>query len=172
VINTENIEHILNDAKLIRDIATVMKPGGKLLLTTPFEASKGLWGDQISADPPVEDGGHVRCGYSHAYLRRLLGDNGFTVISEDFVSGYVSQQLTNLLRRLNSVIPYPLAWGLTLPLRALQCLDRPITQLLKYPYLSVAVVATVRKTGDPILNKQPLNGRKVKIGQPHVNGFK
>lgn len=31
----ENIEHIINDQKLMTDIAMCLKPGGKLLLTTP-----------------------------------------------------------------------------------------------------------------------------------------
>lgn len=142
VISTENIEHIIDDAKLIRDLAKVVKPGGKFYLTAPFEGSLGLWGDRVPITPPVEDGGHVRWGYTHDQLRRLLSDNGFTVIQEDFVSGYVSQCLTNLLRRMSVVLPYPLVWLLTLPIRTFRSLDRPITRLLHYPYLSVAVVAT------------------------------
>ena len=142
VINTENMEHIIDDAKLIRDLAKVVKPGGKLFLTAPFEGYLGLWGDRVPSTPPVEDGGHVRWGYTHDQLRRLLNDNGFTVIQEDFVSGYVSQRLTNLFRRMSAVLPYPLVWLLTLPMRASRCLDRPMTRLLHYPYLSVAVVAT------------------------------
>lgn len=142
VISTETIEHIIDDAKLIRDLAKVVKPGGKLFLTTPFEGSLGLWRDRVPSTPPVEDGGHVRWGYTHDQLRRLLSDNGFTVIQEDFITGYVSQRLTNLFRRMSAVLPYPLVWLLTLPMRTIRCLDRPMTRLLRYPYLSVAVVAT------------------------------
>lgn len=142
VISTENIEHIIDDAKLIRDLATVTKPGGKLLLTTPFDGYLGLWGDRVPSTPPAEDGGHVRWGYTHDQLRRLLSDNGFKVIQEEFVSGYVSQRLTNLLRRMSAVLPYPLVWLLTLPIRIIRVLDRPITRLLHYTYYSVAVVAT------------------------------
>jgi SAM-dependent methyltransferase len=142
VISTENIEHIVDDAKLIRDLAKVVKLGGELFLTTPYQGSRGLWGDRVPGTPPVEDGGHVRWGYSHDQLRRLLGENGFAVTSEDFVSGYVSQCLTNLIRRMSSTLPYSLVWQLTLPMRIIRCLDRPITRLLHYPYLSVAVVAT------------------------------
>ncbi len=47
---TENIEHIIDDFKLMRDIAHVLKPGGRLLLTTPnafyrpiSEGDKGLY---------------------------------------------------------------------------------------------------------------------------------
>jgi len=32
----ENIEHVLDDFKLLCDIAQVLKPGGRLLLTTPY----------------------------------------------------------------------------------------------------------------------------------------
>jgi SAM-dependent methyltransferase len=151
-ISTENIEHIIDDAKLIRDLARVVKPGGQLLLTTPFESSRGLWGDRVPSTPPVEDGGHVRWGYTHSRLRQLLGENGFTVTTEDFVSGYVSQRLTNLLRRMSAVLPYPLVWLLTLPLRITRCIDRPITRLLRYPFLSVAVVAT-RTNGETEPNR-------------------
>jgi len=32
----ENIEHILDDSKLMADIADCLKPGGRLFLTTPY----------------------------------------------------------------------------------------------------------------------------------------
>jgi 2-polyprenyl-3-methyl-5-hydroxy-6-metoxy-1,4-benzoquinol methylase len=35
VLCFENIEHILDDIKLMRDMALCLKPGGRLLLTTP-----------------------------------------------------------------------------------------------------------------------------------------
>ena len=35
-INFENIEHILDDRKLMKDIFDILKPGGLLLFTTPF----------------------------------------------------------------------------------------------------------------------------------------
>jgi SAM-dependent methyltransferase len=142
VINTENIEHIIDDVKLIRDLAKIMKPGGKLFLTTPFLGYRGLWGDRAPSTPPVEDGGHVRWGYTHDQLRQLLNNNGFLIISEGFVSGYVSQRLTNLLRRMTAALPYPLVWLVTLPIRIFRCLDRSVTRLLHYPYFSVAVIAT------------------------------
>ncbi len=40
----ENIEHIIDDRKLLTDIAACMKPGGRLLLTTPYLlSSRGRW---------------------------------------------------------------------------------------------------------------------------------
>ena len=53
----------------------------------------------------------------------------------------VSQRLTNLMRRLTLRIGRVPAWALMLPLRALVVLDRPLTRLTRYPYLSIAMVA-------------------------------
>lgn len=36
VVCTENIEHIIDDFRLVASIAGCMKPGGRLLLTTPY----------------------------------------------------------------------------------------------------------------------------------------
>ena len=45
------------------------------------------------------------------------------------------------MRRLNERYGLMVAWGLLLPLRALVVFDRPLSRLLGYPYLSVAVSA-------------------------------
>ena len=42
VICTETIEHILNDQKLMIDIAGCLKPGGRLLMTAPYEYYKAI----------------------------------------------------------------------------------------------------------------------------------
>jgi hypothetical protein len=52
----------------------------------------------------------------------------------------VLPKLTNLQRLLSRVLPR-LGWTWTLPLRALQIYDRPLTALLGYLYLCAAVVA-------------------------------
>jgi 2-polyprenyl-3-methyl-5-hydroxy-6-metoxy-1,4-benzoquinol methylase len=64
----ENIEHVIDDRKLIQDIAACLRPGGRLLLTTPYllhrpitAADKGPWST-------IEDGGHVRKGYTKTML--------------------------------------------------------------------------------------------------------
>ena len=137
IICFETIEHILNDQKLISDLACLLKPGGKLLLTTPFKGYHHLVSDKLST---TEDGGHVRWGYTHSEMREMFMHNGLDVVAEEFVTGWVSQQLMNLMRLLTK-IHYLMAWAIVLPLRLLQVFDRPITQRLKYPYLSIGVVA-------------------------------
>src|SRR5205823_3383388 len=90
---------------------------------------------------PVEDGSHVRYGYSSERLRSILEQGGLEVCDEGFVSGVVSQKLTNLLWKLTERVGLPLAWLIVLPLRALVILDKPLTRLLGYPHLCLAVRA-------------------------------
>jgi SAM-dependent methyltransferase len=133
----EVIEHILDDDKLLRDLAQVMRSGGQLLLTTPYLHHAPCFGEVISER---EDGGHVRSGYTHGEIEELLAGAGFRVASEAFLSGIVSQWVNNLQHRLNRLFPH-LGWGLTLPLRLLRPLDGPLTRLTGYPYLAIAVQA-------------------------------
>jgi 2-polyprenyl-3-methyl-5-hydroxy-6-metoxy-1,4-benzoquinol methylase len=144
VLCFETVEHLLNDQKLLNDIARCMKPGARLLLTTPYKGHRPVIGE--STDPnylsQVEDGGHVRYGYSEEELKKLVSSAGLKLQKFDFVSGFLSQKLYNLGCRLDSVIPHKLVWALTFPLRSLVVLDPVITSLLKYPGLSIALVAT------------------------------
>ena len=133
----EVIEHIVDDGKLLRDLASVIRPGGRLLMTTPYLHHVPYYDELVTE---AEDGGHVRTGYTHEELERLLAAAGFRVVSRSFVSGVVSQTLNNLMQRGNHVRPY-LGWLLTLPLRLLRPLDRPLTRLSRRPYLSIAVEA-------------------------------
>jgi len=137
IICLETIEHIRNDKKLIHDLACLLKPGGKLLLTTPYIGYHHLVGDTVSA---TEDGGHVRWGYDHRELNEMFKQNGMKVVAEEYVTGFVSQQLVNLMRILTRA-HYALAWSVVLPLRVLRVLDAPVTELLKYPYFCVCIVA-------------------------------
>jgi hypothetical protein len=91
----------------------------------------------------VEDGGHVRWGYTHEELRALFAPHGLEVVAEEYVTGAVTQKLMNLMRRIGEVDARA-AWALTFPLRILRVLDRPVTALTRYPALSVASVAVKR----------------------------
>jgi SAM-dependent methyltransferase len=138
LICLEVVEHLLDDERLFRDMAVALRPGGRLLLTTPFAEHHPLWGETLSK---VEDGGHVRWGYSEARLRELCDSASLTPTSFGFVSGVVSQRLTNLQRRLRPFGKQRLGWAAVFPLRLLQLLDRPLTRAMGFPHLCITLVA-------------------------------
>ena len=140
VINCENIEHVIDDAKMIKDIYALLAPGGRLLLTTPNYYFRAMDKGDDGPYEPIEDGRHVRRGYSKAELIELLEFQGFLIESIEYCSGYFSQKVTVLLRLL-SRISVPLAWLVTLPLRVLpRALDRPSGNS-HVPGFSICVVA-------------------------------
>jgi len=146
ILCLETLEHIRDDRKLVSDLAALLDPGGRLILTTPSERHRPLRGDRISES---EDGGHVRFGYSHDELSNLCRECALDVIVEDYLCGFVSQKLTNLMRRL-ALRSVRLAWASTFPLRIFQIMDRPLTAAIGYPYLCIGIVAVKRGSGSPV----------------------
>jgi SAM-dependent methyltransferase len=140
IICLETIEHLREDEGLVEQLAGMLRPEGRLLLSTPFDRHRPLY----TEDPhpsPVEDGSHVRYGYSQERLRRIAESAGLKVTSESLISGVVSQKLTDLMRRLSARIGLLPAWVIVLPLRVLVIFDAPLSRILRYPRLSVALCA-------------------------------
>lgn len=139
VICFETIEHVNADQELVSSLASMLRPGGRLLLTTPFDGHRALYSEDL--DPStVEDGSHVRYGYSPERLGQIAQGAGLEVSDEGYVSGMVSQKMTNLMRRLSVRFGVMTGWLLVLPLRPLVLLDGPLTRILSYPRLCVALV--------------------------------
>jgi hypothetical protein len=126
----------------------MLRPGGRLLVTTPFDGHRPLHTEERHPSA-VEDGSHVRYGYSPERLREIAAGAGLAVQSEAFVSGWVSQKLTNLMRRLTERFGLLAAWLALAPLRPAVVLDAPLSRLMRYPYLSVAVCALSPPIGEP-----------------------
>jgi len=145
IICLETIEHLKNDRKLLRDLSALLAPGGKLLLTTPYKHYKHLLGDKLSE---IEDGGHVRWGYTHEEIEALLNDVNIKPVSQEYISGFFSQQLTNLMRFIGG-INERIGWLVALPLRVFQSVDSTFTNLVHYPYLSIGVVGVKMPEGGP-----------------------
>jgi SAM-dependent methyltransferase len=142
ILNCENIEHIIDDKKLMNDMAEKLLPGGLLLLTSPNFFYKAISKSDNGPFCKEETGWHVRRGYTISMLTELCELSGLRVIEVSFVSGYLSQKITWLIRLLNTRLGVPLTWLITLPLRALPLLfDAIISSLSGFPGYSICLVA-------------------------------
>ena len=140
VISLENIEHIIDDKKLIKDLAACLKPGGWLILSTPNKDYKAISSYDNGPFSKTEDGWHVRRGYTSAMLKELAMSNGLVVEEIGSCSGFFSQKLTKPLRMNPGW--HILAWAIVLPLRFLPLLfDRLIRNLTGFPDFSLTLVA-------------------------------
>jgi 2-polyprenyl-3-methyl-5-hydroxy-6-metoxy-1,4-benzoquinol methylase len=136
----ETIEHILDDAKVMQSLASVLRPGGRLLLTTPSYESIPMDASDAGPFSEIEDGGHVRKGYTPDRLTHLAEQAGFKVTDIEFCSGWASQKITALLRDLSHRIGYGPAWTLTSPLRLIPPLLDNRNRI--YPRYSICMLAT------------------------------
>jgi len=138
----ENIEHVLDDRKLLQNITKCLKPGGRVLLTAPYyyykpptDLDNGPFKDQI------EGIRHVRRGYTAAMLQELCADSNIVIEQVTYCSGFLSQKFTGLysiIARKNIL----LAWLTVLPLRILPLIfDSVITKIFKWPPWSICIEA-------------------------------
>lgn len=141
VICLETIEHVMEDLKLMSAMARCLKPGGRLLLTTPYLLYIAISPGDMGPFSSAEDGWHVRRGYSGVMLEELCEHSGLKVERISYCSGYASQKVAAVMRRLSAVHPV-LAWAFILPLRVLPALLDPIiTVLLGWPHYSICLEA-------------------------------
>lgn len=141
VINLENIEHIIDDRKLIQDISSCLKPGGYLLLSAPYLHYRPLSFEDSGPFLEIEDGGHVRRGYSKAMLEELCKQSGLIPEEISFCSGYLSQKITTVQRVISRIHPL-LGWAFVLPLRVIPpFFDKLVTNLVRWPYYSICLKA-------------------------------
>jgi SAM-dependent methyltransferase len=137
----ENIEHIIDDRKLLKDIAYCLKPGGRLLLTTPYFLYRPITKGDKGPFSITEDGGHVRRGYTVTMLEELCKEAEIIPEKISYCSGLFSQKINWFQRSLSRVNPF-LGWLVILPMRILPPLfDWWITDLIKYPYFSICLEA-------------------------------
>ena len=148
VICLECIEHILDDEKLMKDLASCLKEGGQLLLTTPNVNYRPLTARDNGPWSTIEDGGHVRKGYSEVRLRELCRSSGLCVKEVSYCSGVLSQKITRIYR-LCANINRVFAWFVILPLRVLPpILDGFATRIFRWPCYSICLEACKDKPKD------------------------
>jgi 2-polyprenyl-3-methyl-5-hydroxy-6-metoxy-1,4-benzoquinol methylase len=141
VICLECIEHILDDFRLMAAMSSCLRPGGRLLLTTPNYLYEPVTDFDKGPFRPHETGWHVRRGYSPAMLRELCEASQLSVEQVSHCSGAVSQLVMKLYRPIAAKTP-AVAWGATLPLRLLPpILDQNIGKLVGKPGFSICLEA-------------------------------
>lgn len=143
----ECAEHILDDRKLLRDVAGALKPGGRLLFTSPNYYYRAMSKGDLGPFCTEETGWHVRRGYSAEMLRELCEQAGLRCEEISYCSGWISQNVSSVLRVLNQ-FNGKLAWVLTLPLRPLALLDQWLPGPGRHSGYSIGMVAVKPRFGD------------------------
>lgn len=118
ILCCENIEHIIDDFKLMDAMARCLKPGGRLLLTSPYLRRIPWSSMDYGPFPDFEDGRHVRRGYNRVMLAEMCAQAGLVVEEYSFVSGPISQFLAFMQVRLSKIHP-AIGWLAILPFRPL-----------------------------------------------------
>jgi len=86
---SEVIEHLINDAGQMEKMMRAVRPGGTVLITTPcleFVEHMGTSFPPILKTSNIQDGGHVRHGYSMDDIEYMAADAGLLVQSIDGVN--------------------------------------------------------------------------------------
>lgn len=146
VVNLENIEHILDDEKLVRDISNLLNVGGIVLLTTPyFFYDMGMESDAGPYKRGGEDGWHVRRGYTQVDLRYLAEKHGLLVEEISFCTGRFSMALCAVHSRLGERFFKHLS-VLSIPLKVIvNRLDRLFWSRDPKDYLSICMIAQKKR---------------------------
>lgn len=130
ILAVDVLEHIRDDASVLDSFASVLSPGGVVIISTPS--------DQGGSDAAIEGAGgfigeHVRAGYGRSELERKLRQAGLTVEQSCYTYGPPGSLAWRLLIKvpmralgtsLASLVLLPAYYALILPLGiALHWLD-------------------------------------------------
>jgi len=142
IVCTEVVEHILDDNKLFQVIFNLLKPGGQLYLTTPNYYYEAISREDLGPFSKVQDGGHVRKGYTRSMLKELSKKNDLRIEKFDFCSGFLSQKITKLYRFILFGTRSKIITSLIiLPFRFISVIFDPfIYMIFRYPYFSICLV--------------------------------
>jgi len=142
ILCTENIEHIIDDFRLVRAMAGCLKPGGRLLLTSPQIRRLPQSSMDFGPFPDVEDGRHVRRGYNKTMLKELCDNAGLVVEEISYISGPIAQTHAWLLWQVGRFTHPLIGWLVSLPLRPLPPLFDPmLTRITGYPPFCIGLEA-------------------------------
>ena len=131
IVMCEVLEHILDDRGAINKLASLLAPGGRLILSTPTNLYGQILDDSVSAS---EDGGHVRVGYAGPELDLLLAEAGLLCLKRFYIVNEFLRThiiVDRYLRHFVLTMPFAHLWSMcSRPF--LPCLDllkgRPYVQ--------------------------------------------
>lgn len=106
IVMCEVLEHVAEDEAALDVVAAALKPGGRLVMSTPTALWGQLPGDTVSR---TEDGGHVRVGYQGPELDDMLRRRGFVTIHRQWNTSVPLQWLCTVERRLRRGLLWPFA---------------------------------------------------------------
>jgi 2-polyprenyl-3-methyl-5-hydroxy-6-metoxy-1,4-benzoquinol methylase len=116
IINTENIEHVVNDTELVSKMSNVLNDRGFIYFTTPnWFAKPASKHDLGPFDIDRQDGGHVRRGYTLAWLEELFLSNNLITVDKGYLSGPAAILLLGFSRSIPEILK-PLFKVITIPL--------------------------------------------------------
>lgn len=126
IICSETLEHLADDALIVAHLYDALRPGGVLHLCCP-NAQHPL--HCLGRTRALEDGGHVRDGYTLESYRRLLEPAGFTITRTAGLGSAgltrLDQSVRYLRNRCGDLVAVP--WFLAIwPFQWLDALDPPI----------------------------------------------
>lgn len=121
ILCAEVLEHVPEPVKVVRELARILKPGGKLILTAPL-------GSGVHQEPH-----HYYGGYTEYWYRKFLSEAGFDNITVEANAGSFLFYAQESIRFLRNSRPF----ALKIPLFA-QLLWTPFWLLL-LPILGVLI---------------------------------
>ena len=105
IVFLEVLEHILDDQKALERISKLLKPGGRIIISTPTAKHGLLSNDSLSK---VEDGGHVRIGYDGPELDSYLKPLGINTVKREFYGFLWTRWLEEIKRGIFKINVFPL----------------------------------------------------------------
>lgn len=139
LMNTMVIEHVADDVALVRELGRMLRPGGRLYLTTVLR-KKGAWYFRRNREGRwFLDATHVREYPSAEAVENLLESNGYTV-EQVHVARLVFPIIHPLLRWINHFVPIAAINKIFLRSRTLARLEKVGLPIPRYRSIEVLAV--------------------------------
>lgn len=142
VLCLENIEHILDDKKLMVEISNKLSQRGILLLTTPYYFFNPISKSDTGPFSQEENGDHVRRGYTSSDLKKLCDEAGLSIEKIEFYGRFFSQLLCRIQRTLSKYLGAKVSWLVILAFRPIQLiLDSIISKTIGNKPFGICLIA-------------------------------